>query len=80
MSGSFHVAPGQSFSINHIHVHDVQPFSSTSFNTSHKINHLSFGDRIRAGTANTHPIDGMDVTASEGMCNNNKYFFLSNSP
>lgn len=28
MGGSFHIAPGRSFSINHIHVHDVQPFSS----------------------------------------------------
>jgi hypothetical protein len=24
VGGSFHIAPGKSFSINHVHVHDVQ--------------------------------------------------------
>lgn len=46
VSGSFHIAPGKSFSINHVHVHDVQPFSSGSFNTTHRIRHLSFGTSI----------------------------------
>lgn len=46
MGGSFHIAPGKSFSINHIHVHDSGPYSSSSFNTSHVINHLSFGKRM----------------------------------
>lgn len=64
MGGSFHIAPGQSFSINHVHIHDVQPYTSTSFNTSHTINHLSFGERINF--ANTHPLDELKVTASEG--------------
>ncbi|KAL3280980.1 hypothetical protein HHI36_004205 [Cryptolaemus montrouzieri] len=50
VSGSFHIAPGKSFSINHVHVHDVQPFSSTEFNTTHKIRHLSFGERIMSET------------------------------
>jgi len=63
MGGSFHVAPGKSFSINHIHVHDIHPYSSSSFNLSHIVKHLSFGDRINA--ANTHPIDGMEVTTEE---------------
>lgn len=66
MGGSFHIAPGKSFSVNHIHVHDVQPFSSSTFNTSHIINHLSFGERINLESANTHPLDKMVVTASEG--------------
>lgn len=70
MGGSFHIAPGKSFSLNHIHVHDVQPFSSSSFNTSHKINHLSFGERIHF--ANTHPLDGMDVIAGDGK----PFFFI----
>lgn len=66
MSGSFHFAPGKSFSINHIHVHDVQPFSSTSFNTSHTINHLSFGEKINYGATATHPLDGWQMIAEKG--------------
>ncbi|XP_059608616.1 endoplasmic reticulum-Golgi intermediate compartment protein 3 [Phlebotomus argentipes] len=64
MGGSFHLAPGQSFSINHVHIHDVQPYTSTSFNTSHVINHLSFGERI--SFANTHPLDRLSAVTSEG--------------
>ncbi|KAK7788838.1 hypothetical protein R5R35_001327 [Gryllus longicercus] len=63
VGGSFHIAPGKSFSINHVHVHDVQPFSSSSFNTSHRIRHLSFGKNI---PGKTNPIDGTEVIAHEG--------------
>lgn len=68
MGGSFHVAPGKSFSLNHIHIHDVHPYSSSSFNLSHTVRHLSFGERINF--ANTHPLDGMEVTTteSESVC------------
>lgn len=52
VSGSFHVAPGKSFSLNHVHVHDVQPFSSNAFNVTHKIRHLSFGANIDSETHN----------------------------
>lgn len=63
MGGSFHVAPGKSFSLNHIHIHDVHPYSSSSFNLSHIVRHLSFGERINF--ANTHPLDGMEVSSNE---------------
>ena len=66
MGGSFHIAPGKSFSINHIHVHDVQPYSSSSFNTSHIINHLSFGQRMNY--AKTH-LDDLRVFGSESELN-----------
>ena len=46
VGGSFHIAPGKSFSINHVHVHDVQPFSSGDFNVTHRIRHLSFGPKV----------------------------------
>ncbi|XP_068083319.1 endoplasmic reticulum-Golgi intermediate compartment protein 3 [Anabrus simplex] len=62
VGGSFHIAPGKSFSINHVHVHDVQPFSSSSFNTSHRIRHLSFGKNI---PGKTNPIDGTEVITHE---------------
>lgn len=57
------MAPGKSFSLNHIHIHDVHPYSSSSFNLSHVVRHLSFGERINF--ANTHPLDGMEVSSSE---------------
>ena len=49
VGGSFHIAPGKSFSINSVHIHDVQPFSSTDFNTTHRIRHLSFGRQVNNG-------------------------------
>jgi len=56
VGGSFHVAPGKSFSINHIHVHDVQPFSSGDFNLTHTVRHLSFGRNV---VGKTDPMDGV---------------------
>ncbi|GBP21500.1 Endoplasmic reticulum-Golgi intermediate compartment protein 3 [Eumeta japonica] len=63
VGGSFHIAPGQSFTINHVHVHDVQPYSSSAFNTTHIIKHLSFGTDIQS--ANTAPLDGIKGLAKE---------------
>lgn len=64
VGGSFHIAPGKSFVINHIHVHDVNPFASTDFNVSHHINHLSFGQQLEEGTNN--PLDGVEAIAEKG--------------
>lgn len=74
MGGSFHIAPGKSFSLNHIHIHDVHPYSSTTFNTSHTIAHLSFGERIHF--ANTHPLDNTNVYAKEGKYLDTQTFFF----
>ncbi|KAJ8683549.1 hypothetical protein QAD02_019341 [Eretmocerus hayati] len=63
VGGSFHIAPGDSFSINHLHVHDVQPYSSSQFNLTHKIRHLSFGINI---PGKTNPIDDSTTVATEG--------------
>jgi hypothetical protein len=62
-SGSFHIAPGKSFTLNHVHVHDVQPFSSSQFNMTHTIRTLTFGESI-PGTS-TNPVDGLAGTATE---------------
>ncbi|XP_012151171.1 endoplasmic reticulum-Golgi intermediate compartment protein 3 isoform X2 [Megachile rotundata] len=63
VGGSFHIAPGNSFSVNHVHVHDVQPYMSTQFNMTHKIRHLSFGLNI---PGKTNPIDDTTMVAMEG--------------
>ena len=63
VGGSFHIAPGKSFSLNHIHVHDVQPFTTTDFNLTHTIRHLSFGRNV---PGKTDPIDGVTSVAEKG--------------
>ncbi|XKL69305.1 hypothetical protein PGB90_007074 [Kerria lacca] len=68
VGGSFHIAPGQSFSISHIHVHDVQPYSSQMFNTTHHIRHLSFGKKImHLNNIQINPLDGYIGHAKEGV-------------
>uniref|UniRef100_A0A0K8TPB3 Endoplasmic reticulum-Golgi intermediate compartment protein 3 n=1 Tax=Tabanus bromius TaxID=304241 RepID=A0A0K8TPB3_TABBR len=64
IGGNFHIAPGKSFSVNHIHVHDVQPFSSSDFNLTHIFRHLSFGGKL--GIVDTNPLDGTLAIATEG--------------
>lgn len=55
VAGNFHFAPGKSFQKANVHVHDLLPFQKDSFNVSHKINKLSFGQRF-PGVVN--PLDG----------------------
>jgi hypothetical protein len=63
VGGSFHIAPGRSFSINHVHVHDVQPYSSSDFNMTHTVRHLSFGRNV---PGKTDPMDGVEGVAEKG--------------
>jgi len=63
VGGSFHIAPGKSYSINHVHVHDVQPFSTSDFNVTHVVRHLSFGRNV---PGKTDPMDGVEGIAEKG--------------
>lgn len=61
--GNFHFAPGLSFQVNSMHLHDLRPFRGMEFDFSHYIHHLSFGE--------THPkmvlpLNGMNKTCSGG--------------
>ncbi|XP_043713738.1 endoplasmic reticulum-Golgi intermediate compartment protein 3-like isoform X1 [Telopea speciosissima] len=56
VAGNFHFAPGKSFQQSNVHVHDLLPFQKDSFNISHKINRLSFGEYF-PGVVN--PLDGV---------------------
>jgi len=48
-------------------VHDVHPFSSSSFNTSHIIRHLSFGQKVESIPSNgANPLDATESIAVEG--------------
>lgn len=63
VAGNFHIAPGRTFTQNHIHVHDLQPAGATLFNLTHKIRHLSFGRNI---PGKTNPLDGTEQAAEKG--------------
>lgn len=56
VAGNFHFAPGKSFQQSNMHVHDILAFQKDSFNISHKINRLTFGD-FYPGVFN--PLDGV---------------------
>ena len=56
------IFPGKSFSINHIHFHDVQPFASSDFNLTHTVRHLSFGRNV---VGRTDPMDGVQGIADK---------------
>ncbi|OMO94286.1 hypothetical protein COLO4_16433 [Corchorus olitorius] len=59
VAGNFHFAPGKSFQQSNVHVHDLLAFQKESFNISHKINRLAFGDYF-PGVVN--PLDGDNYT------------------
>lgn len=60
VQGNFHLAPGKSFQTDHMHVHDLAALSfAKSFDLSHKITHLSFGQDY-PGIVN--PLDGSEKT------------------
>ncbi|KAL9315770.1 hypothetical protein ACSQ67_016771 [Phaseolus vulgaris] len=44
VAGNFHFAPGKSFQQSGVHVHDLLAFQKDSFNLSHHINRLSYGE------------------------------------
>lgn len=45
VAGNFHISPGRSFEVGHMHVHDLAAFGDRpSYNLTHTITHLSFGD------------------------------------
>ncbi|KAL8523472.1 hypothetical protein ACS0TY_013434 [Phlomoides rotata] len=59
VAGNFHFAPGKSFQQSNVHVHDLLAFQKDSFNLTHKINRLAYGDYF-PGVVN--PLDGAHWT------------------
>uniref|UniRef100_A0A5B6ZN21 Putative endoplasmic reticulum-Golgi intermediate compartment protein 3 n=1 Tax=Davidia involucrata TaxID=16924 RepID=A0A5B6ZN21_DAVIN len=56
VAGSFHFAPGKSFHQSNVHVLDLLAFQMDTYNISHRINRLAFGDYF-PGVVN--PLDGV---------------------
>ncbi|KAM3237885.1 endoplasmic reticulum-Golgi intermediate compartment protein 3 isoform X1 [Capsicum annuum] len=61
VAGNFHFAPGKSFQQSNVHVHDLLTFQKDSYNISHKINRLTYGEYF-PGVVN--PLDGYITFAS----------------
>ncbi|KAM1030475.1 hypothetical protein EV1_033968 [Malus domestica] len=59
VAGNFHFIPGKSFHQSNVHLHDLLAFPTDSYNISHKINRLAFGDYF-PGVQN--PLDGVQWT------------------
>lgn len=62
VAGNFHIAPGRSYSQQHVHVHDMQGFSGQKFNLSHHVGHLSFGMDY---PGQVNPLDGSEQFAEK---------------
>ena len=61
VAGNFHIAPGESMKEYHSHVHDLHSVQPSVFNSSHRVDHFSFGEHH---TSKPYPLDGV-VTRSE---------------
>lgn len=66
VGGNFHFAPGKSFQQSNMHVHDVLAFHKDSFNMSHTIHKLAFGEYFPTVV---NPLDGANwvQSTSQGM-------------
>ncbi|CAO3587056.1 unnamed protein product [Absidia cylindrospora] len=74
--GNFHIAPGQAFTNDHMHVHDIQTFlggapDGHAFDLSHEIHHLKFGpvdldaNVPESALAITNPLGGTVKTTDQ---------------
>jgi endoplasmic reticulum-Golgi intermediate compartment protein 3 len=57
VAGNFHIAHGESVIRDSKHIHHFDPTTAPTFNVSHTINALSFGDAYP--NMPTNPLDGM---------------------
>ncbi|TPP65684.1 Endoplasmic reticulum-Golgi intermediate compartment protein 3, partial [Fasciola gigantica] len=62
VAGSFHISPGNSYAVNHVHVHHLQNIGTTKLNMSHKITKLSFGKTF---PGQVNPLDDTTMNVIE---------------
>lgn len=61
VAGNFHISPGKSYELGHMHVHDMAAFGTgVKYNLTHTINHLSFGENY---PGQIFPLDKLYVYA-----------------
>lgn len=79
VQGNFHFAPGASFTQQHMHVHDLAPFKGSSFDLSHNINSLTFGEAIPSSSV-SQPLSGHKRTSEKGEVNVMHQYFVKVVP
>ena len=57
VSGNFHFGPSKSFQHAHLYTFDLMSFTTESFNISHRVNQISFGDDFPGLES---PLDGTE--------------------
>lgn len=72
VNGNFHFAPGHSFDRASAHIHDFVAADIDAFNTSHVINHLSFGAATESHRAG--PLEGHRAILDEDTSGLFQYF------
>jgi hypothetical protein len=63
VAGNFHIAPGQSFQQQHIHIHSLRNIRINMLNTTHYINDLSFGEQF---PNQVNPLSNSQQVTSDG--------------
>lgn len=63
VSGNFHIAPGQSFERDEVHVHSLRNFHFNRLNTSHEIFDLTFGEKF---PKQVNPLTGTKQISERG--------------
>ncbi|KAH7704770.1 Serologically defined breast cancer antigen NY-BR-84 [Aphelenchoides avenae] len=63
VQGNFHIAPGGALNVHSAHFHNMHSMSAGNFDTTHIINHMSFG---QAYPGKEYPLDGNTFTSNKG--------------
>eukprot|EP01029_Cantina_marsupialis_P024242 TRINITY_DN61801_c0_g1_i1.p1 TRINITY_DN61801_c0_g1~~TRINITY_DN61801_c0_g1_i1.p1 ORF type:complete len:393 (+),score=92.99 TRINITY_DN61801_c0_g1_i1:129-1307(+) len=64
VAGAFHVAMGESQQRGHAHIHYFDPSKLSTFNATHTINSLTFGDEFEG---QQNPLNGIDRVMDHGF-------------
>ena len=74
VSGSIHIAPGKTVNIDGHLVHDIRGMRQMTHDTTHVVNHLSFGDEF---PGQINPLDETTVRFISVECIVPKNLFLA---
>jgi len=73
VAGNFHIAPGKTFSVNGVMIHDMSQVQSSLINLKHYIHHFTVGDSY---PGRQNPLDGVSKLNSNEEPNGVFEYFL----
>mmetsp|Transcript_13620 Transcript_13620/g.29495 ORF Transcript_13620/g.29495 Transcript_13620/m.29495 type:complete len:401 (+) Transcript_13620:147-1349(+) len=72
VAGNFHIAPGQTFEVNGVMLHDMSKLRNVHINMTHHIHHLTIGDSY---PGKKNPLDGVSkMRKIDGVTGVHEYF------